>query len=574
MASKENIMSGDNFGKENQWSPFYEALADKLRALIPEGDDDERYGSDEFRERRRELIAKIQEEIAVIDKRYGVPPLRDELPDGTKHDLADICPFTVMGLFNRGIKDINKKIIAEKLASFLGGVSEEVPNSFDTIPDLHYMTTWFFAYKKNRQDDDIDILWKVFDKAIEYADAEENTKAKEEDFVNAFDEARSVFNVDFVKLSIGLFWIRPMKYVSLDENSRDYIEKELGMPIDKYYDGKRYVRLLKTLEERFKASTDSVSSYPELCVAARDQKNLSRASEIREDSDSYSVDDILKDGCFIDESRLEEMLKQLRADKNMILQGPPGTGKTWLAKRLAYALIGQQDETRMRAVQFHPNLSYEDFIRGWRPIEKGGLKLVDGPLMKMIADTADDDERVMVIEEINRGNPAQIFGEMLTLLEADKRKESEALQLSYYHDDDERVYIPENLYIIGTMNIADRSLALMDFALRRRFAFIDLEPVFNDKWRVWLQNCGLLPEMIDKIAERMTDLNEVISEKLGPQYRIGHSYVTPAKGTRIPDASQWFRRIVEMKIIPLLAVYWPDDSDEVEERKKKLLEGI
>ena len=205
---------------------------------------------------------------------------------------------------------------------------------------------------------------------------------------------------------------------------------------------------------------------------------------------SYSVEQIIEDGCFIDKSRLLNFLNRLQDKKNVILQGPPGTGKTWLSKRLAYALLEERNDTKVRSFQFHPNLSYEDFVRGFRPSGGGVLELVDGPFLQLVAAAIDDPENkyVVVIEEINRGNPAQIFGEMLTLLEADKRNSESALELCYKHPDNsnQRTYIPDNVYVIGTMNVADRSLALVDMAFRRRFAFFDLEPNFNSTWRNWI----------------------------------------------------------------------------------------
>ncbi len=274
----------------------------------------------------------------------------------------------------------------------------------------------------------------------------------------------------------------------------------------------------------------------------------------------YTVDDILTDGCFIAREKLEMILERLRTKKNLILQGPPGTGKTWLAKRLAFALMGQRDDSKVRAVQFHPNLSYEDFIRGWRPVGDGKLTLVDGPFVEIMKTAAKDpmSRHVVVIEEINRGNPAQIFGEMLTLLEADKRTPNEALELSYKRSDGERVFITDNLYVIGTMNIADRSLALVDLALRRRFAFIDLEPTLNKPWHDWIQSkCGIDSEILDEIKKRLNTLNEEISadKGLGPQFRVGHSYVTPQAGIPISDAREWFRQVVDTEIGPLLDEY-------------------
>ena len=293
----------------------------------------------------------------------------------------------------------------------------------------------------------------------------------------------------------------------------------------------------------------------------------------------YTIDDIINEGCFLDRQRLERILGRLRTKKNLILQGPPGTGKTWLAKKLGYALIGKKSERRVRPFQFHPNLSYEDFVRGWRPGKNGTLSLEDGPFLEAVNDSEGDDSNiyVVVIEEINRGNPAQIFGEMLTLLEADKRTPDEALALCYARDDRERVYIPPNLHVIGTMNVADRSLALLDLALRRRFAFIDLEPVFGDIWRNWVsEECGLDPDFLRDVERRMTSLNQTIAQDnlLGPQFRVGHSVVTPPAGAAIDDPVSWFREVVETEIGPLLDEYWFDQPDQASAERGKLLQGL
>ena len=291
----------------------------------------------------------------------------------------------------------------------------------------------------------------------------------------------------------------------------------------------------------------------------------------------YSIDSIIEEGCFISSARLEEVLEHFQLKKNLILQGPPGTGKTWLARKLAFALIGHKDEQKVHAVQFHPNLSYEDFVRGWRPAGEGRLELVNGPFLEMIeaARTDLDSEYVMVIEEINRGNPAQVFGEMLTLLEADKRNESEALALSYRKYEGERVYIPENVYVIGTMNVADRSLALVDLAFRRRFAFEELEPTFGQPWRDWVsQNCGIDAQFLVAIEERLDNLNIQIADdrNLGPQFRVGHSYVTPS--AVIPEPLAWFTRVVEREIGPLLDEYWFDSPETAQQAKSALLHGL
>ena len=182
---------------------------------------------------------------------------------------------------------------------------------------------------------------------------------------------------------------------------------------------------------------------------------------------------------------------------------------------------------------------------------------------------------VCVIEEINRGNPAQIFGEMLTLLESDKRKPEEALELSYKLDKGERIYIPENLHIIGTMNIADRSLAMVDLALRRRFAFITLAPAVNDAWFAWMSrnHSGVKAATVRDIQHRINTLNDVLAKDalLGVQYQIGHSYVTPAPNMDIKDGKEWYTLVVETEIVPLLAEYWFDSPAKVIEQRELLL---
>ncbi|MFB7145810.1 AAA family ATPase [Agrobacterium deltaense] len=298
---------------------------------------------------------------------------------------------------------------------------------------------------------------------------------------------------------------------------------------------------------------------------------------------SYTIAQIADEGCFLTADTLAQLIARVESKKNLVLQGPPGTGKTWLAKRLAYALIGSKDpkvtRDRLRVVQFHPSLSYEDFVRGWRPSGEGKLKLTDGIFLEIVEAAKAEPDRpfVLVIEEINRGNPAQIFGELLTLLEDTKRSREEAMELAYRLDADERVYIPRNLHVIGTMNIADRSLALVDLALRRRFAFIHLEPQLNGLWKEWCTaRCGLSAYVIELIEQRLNALNDEIGQdrSLGPQYRVGHSYVTPQPGAAIADGRAWFKDIVATEIIPLLEEYWFDAPDKVASASAKLLEGL
>ncbi|MGI4746200.1 MAG: McrB family protein [Janthinobacterium lividum] len=290
----------------------------------------------------------------------------------------------------------------------------------------------------------------------------------------------------------------------------------------------------------------------------------------------YGVDEIVADGCFMAPEVIAAAVELLRRKKNLILQGPPGTGKTWLAKRLGFALLGVQDPERLMAVQFQPSLTYEDFVRGWRPDGVGGLRLADGVFLEAVSAARAEPGRpfVLVIEEINRGNPAQILGEMLTLIEDGKRHEKEALRLTYPRFVEERVYVPDNLYIVGTMNLADRSLALVDLALRRRFAFISLAPLLNGSWRAWSTGKGCPPSLLDEIAERIDALNAAIAtdRTLGDQFRVGHSFVTPlgAPGPAEEDWRVWYAETVDTEIGPLLREYWYDRPEEAEAQIKKL----
>lgn len=566
-----------------QWTHFYEAVADKLLA----------------HQQDRTTLVKCIHEIA--GRVNGLSNLQDQYADGKTGPIRDICPFTTMGIFNRGITEANRKKIASELARFLG-VAEPVPETFEGIPVLNNQRSWFFGYEKDRKPDDIDILWRVFGAAVDFAKSDDPDAQAA--FIKAFDEATGMHGVAW-NLTVGLYWIRPWDFATLDQRSRQYLEEKLSLPIGRsghkhLPSAADYLTLLDSLETRFREEVYAVHSYPELSLAAwsytgalttppttpTDLEGPEETAGVEVDTPStaapiqpYSVDNILADGCFLERAELERLLERLRSEKNLILQGPPGTGKTWLAKRLAFALMGQRDERKLRPLQFHPNLSYEDFVRGWRPTGDGKLSLIDGPFMEMVnaALKAPSSKFVVVIEEINRGNPAQILGEMLTLLEADKRTPTEALELCYRRKDGERVYIPDNLYVIGTMNIADRSLALVDVALRRRFAFVELEPKLGKTWRAWVtRRCGIDSGLLDEIEKRILALNEQIAAdtNLGRQFRIGHSYVTPPLGSQITNAHDWFVQAVETKIGPQLDEYWFDAIDRAKEARKRLLEGL
>ena len=275
---------------------------------------------------------------------------------------------------------------------------------------------------------------------------------------------------------------------------------------------------------------------------------------------------------FISEADFLQTVALLKRKKNIILQGPPGVGKTFIARKLAYEIMQEIKDANIEMVQFHQSYSYEDFIQGLRPTQKGGFDLRDGIFYSFCQRALAHPDRpfFFIIDEINRGNLSKIFGELMMLIEADKREEKFALKLTYAEDEEDRFYVPSNLYIIGTMNTADRSLAIVDYALRRRFAFITLQPDYGNNFRSFLASKGLSAGMVEHICSAVTKVNSKIKEdiNLGEGFQIGHSYFCAF--TTNEDENKWWNEILSFELKPLLDEIWFDDSTIVSEVLKQL----
>lgn len=332
--------------------------------------------------------------------------------------------------------------------------------------------------------------------------------------------------------------------------------------------GAEYITICSTCRKLLKSEQFPYHAIPEISAAAWNYKadEVSPPPPSPQKSLRYTKEDFLRD-VYISEEKYAQTVAALEYKYNIILQGPPGVGKSYAAKRLAYSLMGEQDDSRICKIQFHHSYSYEDFMQGYRPDKDGKFTLRNGIFYDFCEKAKGQPDKVhyLIIDEINRGDLNKIFGETFLLMEKDKRG-TENVKLAYSQ---ETFTIPANIRIIGMMNTADRSIALIDHALRRRFAFIDLEPAYNEqKFKDFVQNApsAKLQSLLDAIRE----LNEEITKdsSLGKGYRVGHSYFCVTNPTDLTD--ERLKTIVNFELIPLLEEYWFDEPDKVEGWSTKL----
>jgi MoxR-like ATPase len=276
--------------------------------------------------------------------------------------------------------------------------------------------------------------------------------------------------------------------------------------------------------------------------------------DAQDSSPTYTVEQAVAD-LFCSPELFKRMHESLLRQKNIVLEGPPGVGKTYAARRLAQVIAVESGSQRIEMIQFHPSYSYEEFVRGSR----------DGAFVKFCRRASPDPRHryVFIIDEINRGNPIEIFGELLMLIDADKRDARYAVPFEYSDSASagRTFFVPPNVFVIALMNTADRSHGTVDYALRRRFAFIGLTPAFGSEgFTAHLKSRGAASALIQRIVRGMTDLNEIIaaSPELGPEFAIGHGYFIPgADDEPIDDA--WYTSVIDTQIVPLLRAYWSHD---------------
>ncbi len=311
----------------------------------------------------------------------------------------------------------------------------------------------------------------------------------------------------------------------------------------------------------------SEDEYEEIMrLIRRDNPEPVEDEEEETDENTFYTDEDFLNDVYMDMHQLQTLKSLLNRKKNLILQGTPGVGKTFAAKRLAYAIMGEKDEDRVKIIQFHQNYSYEDFVMGYKPNAEKGFSLVNGIFYDICqqAKLHHDVPYFLIIDEINRGNLSKIFGELLQLIEADYR--DSPIQLAY---NKQRFSVPSNLYLIGMMNTADRSLAMIDYALRRRFSFYEMKPAFeNSGFKEYVEEKQ--DPRLNNLVKALMELNKVIADddSLGNGFCIGHSYLCNLEGKYDLES------IVEYDIVPMLREYWFDNDERFNNEARKLRNAI
>lgn len=544
----------------------YSFIASNIKNYVDDNFDieenDKNMENDELREfykKNLENNTQIEEEIVNRNKFLSEYPI-ERIQSLTKEEYC-------LGL---GKDSLCYQIEFGKYRATGFGIKNSVSGKFGLYYSKEQGT---YKDKKNKVVNNPDEYWEslrkqLYDFLVEMKDGEPNFKLEEK-----YPMLGGSGNYMVLTKLLCLYY--PDKYISM---SKEEIYKKLG----EYYNVSFNEDAIKN---SYKANIIFREKVPE--ANQNDGFYISNAiwnffmEETQEESEEinnepieeYNKDDFLKE-VFMSERKYNSIVSLLDRKKNIILQGAPGVGKTFIAKKLAYSIMGVKDKSKVEFIQFHQSYSYEDFVEGYRPTENS-FELKKGIFYKFCEKARKDpngDNYYLIIDEINRGNLSKIFGELLMLIENDKRNEKLRLEYS-----EELFSVPTNLCIIGLMNTADRSLALIDYALRRRFSFITIEPAFNNKedeneecYNKFIDKFhSIFGTSNDKVIELIKELNNDIQNDpaLGEGFLIGHSYFCSMKE---PGDKNDINDILEYEIKPLIEEYWYDEEEQKDKWMKKI----
>ena len=526
------------------WVGFYTEFANKLL---------------QYKDDRMKLIDKIKEVTKKLQSN-NIGVKFKLLDDGTQKGFNDIDPFTVFSWINS--YDKNRKYLIREIKKEFN-VEANMPAEFSGVPSSSGSSCRFFGFPnidKKAKETDIPNLWEMFQIALSLV--EEYNENNRDKFCKLYDTVIDQFCVGSTYLTMGLFWICPWHFISLDKKNREAISG---------------YQKRNQLSDSFKLTkTKKINATEYLTILDEVNKLIKSGNTVSKSLVEFSANAF--DGKIPEPTPNPKPTNKF--PRNLILHGVPGTGKTYSTVNYALSIIENKelaslkkekrstlmdryrqyvDKKRICFTTFHQSYGYEDFIGGLKPVEDLNrplgfvLKWQDG-VFKLVADEAKkhlDDNYVIIIDEINRGQISKIFGELITLIEEDKRKDAEnemSLKLASGYE----FSVPKNLYILGTMNTADKSISLIDAALRRRFEFEEIYP-----------DASLIEdETLSEIFKKLND--KLQSEFKSTDFLIGHAYFI---GRTTDDLAV----IMNNKIIPLLYEYYFDKEEKVRELLKEVL---